>query len=234
MTFGLILAAGFGSRLGHDMPKPLIPWDDACIIDHQLGHLKAAGIEDVWVVTGFQSDRVRDHVAPNWPKVKFVDNPMYMDTNTGKSTLIGISQVAAGGVVTLNGDVVFDGDVLPKIIDEPDHTTLAVDPRVCGDEEIKYCIREGRLQALSKQTHGEGEAIGINYIAAEDRQTYETALQYIDMDAYFERAIELMLPFTHKPIRCVTVGNLRAMEVDFPEDLEAARKLFNQAIQGSK
>lgn len=224
MVHALILAAGFGSRLGHDVPKALIEVAGKPIIQHQLDNLAAHGITDVWVVTGFKGELVR--AAADRPGVRFVDNPMYMDTNTGKSTLVGISAVPDGGVLCLNGDVMFDDAIVPLVTDDAETTSLAVDPRVCGDEEIKFRVREGRLQALSKQVHGEGEAVGISFIAGNDRALYRTALEYIEMQAYFERAIEHMLPFTKQPVRCVPIGELRAMEIDFPEDLEQARALF--------
>ena len=227
MSFGLILAAGFGSRLGHDMPKALIEWGDGRIIDQQLANLQKAGVDEVWVVTGFKAKAVQDHVRADWPKVRFVENPLYMDTNTAKSMLIGLKDIPDGDVVALNGDVVFDAPVLDLILDDVERTSLAVDPRVCGDEEIKYRIRDGRLQALSKQVHGQGEAVGINHFAAADRPALERCLEYVEMQAYFERAVEHMLPFTQRPVRCVEIGDLRAMEIDFPEDLEAAHDLWS-------
>ena len=94
-----------------------------------------------------------------------------------------------------------------------------------GDSRI-YRIRDGRLQALSKQTHGEGEAVGINYFAEEDRGLLATALAYAEDGAYFERGVEFILPFTRNPVRCVPIGDRRAVEIDFPEDLERACRLF--------
>ncbi len=155
-----------------------------------------------------------------------VENPRYMDTNTAKSMLLGLRAMPAGAVVTLNGDVVFDKGILPLLLDKEGQSSLAVDPRVCGDEEIKYRIASGRLQALNKQTHGDGEAIGVNYFAAADRPLLEKALDYTEELSYFERGVEFMLPYTKRPVRCVPIGDRRAMEIDFPEDLEAARQLF--------
>lgn len=204
----------------------MIRWQEARIIDHQLDNLQAAGIEDVWVVLGFKADAVREHVQANWPSVKFVENELYMDTNTAKSMLCALQDMPPGPVIALNGDVVFDSAILGLLREDETTTRLAVDPRVCGDEEIKYRIRDGRLQALSKEVHGEGEAVGINLFAAADREILEGALAYVEAQAYFERAVEHMLPFTHRPVECVEIGDLRAMEIDFPEDLEAAHDLF--------
>lgn len=226
MMHGLILAAGFGSRLGHDIPKCLIPWGRHAILDHQLERLEQAGIEDVWVVVGFQAPKVRRHAAKRWPKVRFVDNPQYMDTQNGKSMLLGLRAVPRGGVVCINGDVVFDDGILQSITDRPAFSSFAAVPKVCGEEEMKYHMVDGRLVAVSKQVHGEGELIGLNYVAAGDRKLLEQALDYNDVGQYYERSFDQMLPFTHRPVRCVPVGKRRAMEIDFPEDLEAARKLF--------
>jgi CDP-glycerol glycerophosphotransferase len=227
--FGLILAAGFGSRLGHDMPKALIPWGPKgkTILDHQLDRLAEAGVVETWIVVGFQADRVRGHVQGR-KGLHFVENPRFMDTNTAKSMLLGLRAMPPGGVVTLNGDVVFDAGILPLVTNQPATTSLAVDPRVCGDEEIKYRVRDGRLQALNKQTHGEGEAVGINYLAPGDRELLVRALDYAEDQSYFERGIESMLPYTKSPVRCVAIGERRAVEIDFPEDLEEARRLFAQ------
>jgi choline kinase len=224
---GLILAAGFGSRLGHDIPKALIPWGKAAILDHQLDRLAEAGVTDTWVVVGFQAPRVRAHAARR-KGVHFVDNPRFMDTNTAKSMLLGLKAIPAGGVVALNGDVVFDEGIIPLLLDAPETSSLAVDPRVCGDEEIKYRTWGGRLQALNKQTHGEGEAVGINYFAPADRPLLEKALDYAEDLSYFERGVEFMLPYTKRPVRCVPIGERRAVEIDFPEDLETARRLFGR------
>lgn len=232
-TLGLILAAGFGSRLGHDMPKcliawpgpPLVPGNEGTIVDHQLQRLRSAGIEDVWIVVGFQAERVRKHLA-GAKGVHFVDNPDYMDTNTAKSMLMGLEAMPDGDVVALNGDVVFDDGIIQSLL-SCNETALAVDPRVCGDEEIKYRIRDGRLQELSKRAHGEGEAVGINRFHARDRTLLVRALRHCETTAYFERAVEWILPFVERPVRLVAVPPKRAMEIDFPEDLEAARRAFS-------
>ncbi len=226
--FGLILAAGIGSRLGHDLPKALIAWEKGTILDHQLDRLAAAGVADVWVVVGFQKSKVlaqaqRRKAGPN---VHFVTNTRFMDTNTAKSMLLGLQAMPPGGVVTLNGDVVFDEGILDLLLSKAKTSSIAVDPRVCGDEEIKYRTAQGKLQELNKRTHGEGEAVGINYFAPEDRPLLEQALGYADDTSYFERGVEFMLPFTTRPVRCVPIGDRRAMEIDFPEDLDAARRLF--------
>ena len=55
---GIILAAGRGSRLGsltENQPKCFTPLKGRALIEWQLHSLRAAGIEDIAVVTGYQS-----------------------------------------------------------------------------------------------------------------------------------------------------------------------------------
>lgn len=223
----IVLAAGFGSRLGHDIPKCLVEFGDACIVDHQLENFRKAGIAEVVLVVGFESDKVRRHLGDRYPEVLFVENSDYNDNNTGKSLLTGLRAIGDRAFLQINGDVVFDHSILNRLLERPKVTKLAVDPKRVGEEEIKYVLEDGRLMSLSKRTPGgDGEAVGINYFAQPDVPLFRQALEYIGRNAYFERAIEHILPFTERPVECVSLGKLRAMEIDFPEDLEKARELF--------
>jgi dTDP-glucose pyrophosphorylase len=52
---GAILAAGHGSRMGpfgESVPKPIVPVANTPLLALQLEHMRAVGIEDVWVVIG--------------------------------------------------------------------------------------------------------------------------------------------------------------------------------------
>jgi putative nucleotidyltransferase with HDIG domain len=50
----IVLAAGFSSRMGAF--KPLLPFGERTVIDHVVTNLRAAGVERIHVVTGFEAD----------------------------------------------------------------------------------------------------------------------------------------------------------------------------------
>ncbi len=54
---GLILAAGFSSRMGR--LKPLLPLDNGNVLEKNTECFLHAGIEDVFVVLGYEADRVQ-------------------------------------------------------------------------------------------------------------------------------------------------------------------------------
>lgn len=59
----VVLAAGRGTRLGGDVPKPLVPVAGVPMVDRILDGLAADGFDDVVVVTGHEGGRVRSHLS---------------------------------------------------------------------------------------------------------------------------------------------------------------------------
>lgn len=58
----LVLAAGKGTRMGsltRELPKPLLPLNGRPILRHVLDRLRAAGVREIGVVTGYLGDQVR-------------------------------------------------------------------------------------------------------------------------------------------------------------------------------
>ena len=225
----VILAAGMGTRLGRSLPKPLTPLRDGRSIQHrQLGALReafGAGV-DVTVVVGYRAKKIMRHSAG----VRFAYNPDYATTNTSKSLLTGLSVTRDGGALWLNGDVVFDADVLEHALGlvAADESFVCVDTSTVGEEEVKYTLdADGCIRHLSKTvTGGLGEAVGINYVAAADKPVLlEHLARCADQD-YFERGIETAITDAGLRFRPLDISAFAAVEVDFETDLERANALF--------
>jgi choline kinase len=63
VTRAFILAAGQGTRLRpltDDLPKCLVPLAGRPLLDRQAEVLRAAGVEDIVVVSGYRADRIRE------------------------------------------------------------------------------------------------------------------------------------------------------------------------------
>ena len=170
----VILAAGLGTRLGRPHPKPLTPLRSGqSIMRRAVDALRDAYGEDVYVtaVVGFKLDLVIEAM----PDISFVYNEVYDSTNTSKSLLKALRLSQPGGVLWLNGDVVFDPRVLPLIQEhiESGRSFVCVNTESVAEEEVKYTLDDdGYIKELSKQVVGGlGEAVGINFISGEDKAT---------------------------------------------------------------
>ncbi|WP_034722229.1 NTP transferase domain-containing protein, partial [Bacteriovorax sp. DB6_IX] len=56
----VILAAGKGTRLKMDVPKPLAPLHKRVLLDYVLDSVD--GLGDIYLITGHQNDLVESHV----------------------------------------------------------------------------------------------------------------------------------------------------------------------------
>jgi choline kinase len=204
----VILAAGMGTRLGRPWPKPLTPLHDGrSILQRQLDGLRSVlgPSVDITVVVGFEAERVMRAV----PDVRFAYNPDYRVTNTSQSLLRALRNTRDGGVLWLNGDVVFDPAVLETALPalRADESFVCVDTSTVADEEVKYTVDpEGWIDELSKTVVG-----GLATCAEQD---------------YFERGIETAIASAGLRVRPLDISHHAAVEVDFEADLERANALF--------
>ncbi|KQO06303.1 UDP-N-acetylglucosamine pyrophosphorylase [Agreia sp. Leaf244] len=221
----VILAAGMGSRLGRSLPKPLTELNDGrTIMGQQFDNIHHAfgNSAKVTIVVGYKLE----HIIEAFPQASFVYNEQYDQTNTSKSLMRALQASGPGGVLWMNGDVVFDPAVLDRAaaMIAREQSFVTVNTSKVSDEEVKYTTSaEGYIKELSKTVKGGlGEAVGINYISAADKATLLRQLKVVGDQDYFERGLELAIEQNRLLVEPVDISDLYAVEVDFAEDLERA------------
>jgi choline kinase len=222
-----ILAAGMGTRLGKPFPKPLTPLvDGRTIMQQQIENIQGVFGESsrISIVVGFKMEMIME----SFPRSIFIYNEEYDRTNTSKSLMRALASSFDGGVLWLNGDVVFDAKVLDRLkrfVDE-DRSFVSVNTSAVGDEEVKYTVdSSGDIKELSKTVKGAlGEAVGINFISSQDKASLLKHLIACDEGDYFERGLELAIEHDSLKVLPVDISDLFAVEVDFQEDLDRANR----------
>jgi len=222
----VILAAGMGTRLGRPWPKPLTPLSDGrTIMQQQMDNLLDA-FDDIRITTviGFKLELIIEA----FPNVGYVYNENYDRTNTNRSLLKALRQSTAGGVLWMNGDVVFDPMVLERVkpLIDQGQSFICVNTAVVGDEEVKYTVDpDGFVDRLSKTVPDAlGESVGINFVSAADKGALIARLAECDDSDYFERGIELAIENDGTRVVPYDIRDLFAVEVDFEEDLSRANQ----------
>ncbi len=228
----VILAAGMGTRLGLPSPKPLTPLADGrSILQRQLDHLdEAFPPARVMAVVGYKPDLIMDAA----PDLLFAYNHRFSWTNTATSLLHALRLSLPGGVLWLNGDVVFETGLLDRIqpMISADTSFVCVNTAAVGDEEVAYTLdADGCVLRLSKAlTDGRGEAIGINYVASSDKATLIAHLERCTDQDYFERGIESAIESAGLRMRALDISDFFVVEVDFIGDLERANSEVSKAV----
>lgn len=226
----VVLAAGLGERLGRPFPKPLTPVKGArSMLGQQWDSLHAAFPDStIHIVVGFKKELIMEE----FPDAVFVYNPDYSETNTAKSLVRALRHVHEGGVLWLNGDVVFDPQLLEVIRPaiEAGETFVCVNHARVAEEEVKYTVDEaGNVKELSKQVEGAlGEAVGINFVAGPDLAALVRQLEACDDRDYFERGIEVGIATGELAVKPLDVSRYKVMEVDTEDDLQTANATFEE------
>ena len=218
----IILAAGLGKRLGKELPKPLVRLcDGKSILEHQVENItEITSPENIILITGYKSEMIQER----FPQLKQIRNPRYDQTNTSKSLLQGLTDINED-LLFMNGDIVFDPDILRLILVDKSSNKICVNNFDVGEEEIKYNLdSENKIKELSKSVADPlGEAVGINFIRSEDIDNIRESLEECDDEDYFEKGIEYSIE--KGLIFCpLDIENKFCVEIDFEEDLQNANK----------
>lgn len=232
----IILAAGVSRRLyplTYEIPKCLIEVGAKPILNHQLEALQSSGITDIIMVVGYYREAIMSHVQSQFPDInfEFVINHHYFETNTAYSLRLCNESVNGDPFVLMNADVLYPKEVLNRVIHSNHDTSLAVEIKPCGREEVK--VIEGddyRLVAIGKELiedNALGEFIGVAKFSAEFSTAFGESLDRLITAGgtadYFEAAIHPLM--SEYSVYYEDVSDLPCIEIDFIEDLEKAHEL---------
>ena len=237
----IILAAGVGSRirpLTDHCPKSLLKIGGTMILERMLSHIQDCGIKEVIFVLGYLQAQIKAAVFTKFPglKVHFVLNDRYAETNTGFSLMLCKDLVGESPFVKFDADVVFDKEILLRLIESEYETCLCIDKNINLDaEEIKVII-EGRNRVLkaSKTVNPKdaiGESIGIEKISNGTAKRLFIELEIMMADEknhqeYYEGAYERLIE-KNVPFHALDISGLKWTEIDTKEDFKTAELIFS-------
>src|SRR5690348_7448339 len=171
----VILAAGVGSRLApltDEQPKVLVPVLGKSLVFRQLDHLAAAGIasEDVVVVGGYRIDQLQRALEAGGYRCKVVLNEKFETWGNFYSVLVAEPLLRGHAFLQLDGDVILDDKILPRLIAAPGDALLATDTGADLDgDAMKVEMSGNHVHALDKKldpTRCIGEYIGVTKLSA--------------------------------------------------------------------
>lgn len=229
----IILAAGQGRRLWPltaRRPKCLIPIGGTPILGHALARIARAGLRDVLLVTGFQSDLIQHRVARLMPRnlrVRFVVNDRFAETNNLYSLWRALGSVD-GPVAIVNGDDFFNWKILGALLESRAEASAVVDfTRPLPSDAMRVSVQGGQVTRLGKTLGDElasGNAIGLYSFS---RRAFAQLGGEIDhrvasgrVNDFYVGAIDALA--SQVPIRAVPTLGLTWGEVDDHDDLAAA------------
>lgn len=233
----LILAAGKGSRLGDytaDLPKSLLPLNtqNKTLLDYNLQVLGNIKLERIYVVTGFNSTRMEDHLK-NYKSTQVVYNPFWQHCNVLGSLYMALDSLH-DDFLFLHADTLADPAIWKELTDREGDFVLPYQAKKCGKEEMKVLIEDGELVEISKELNpaqADGEFLGIAKFSKKTipffKETSTRLFKRGELNHYMESVIQEAIKFKGDfRIHPFDIGNSSFVEVDFEEDYFKAKELF--------
>lgn len=237
----VILAAGVGSRirpLTDTLPKPLLPVGDDTVMGMMIRGLQSVMIQDVAVVTGYRQQQIKDYLQQNFPDLHFeyIHNDLFDKTNTGYSLLLAKSWIGESAFIKFDGDVVFEPEVLQKLVNSSHENCLTIDTHInLAAEEVKVVLdQEGKILKVGKKLSPQesaGESIGIEKVG---RKTGIEFLNILDdlmknqenYQQYYDDTYTTLVKKGHS-FHAIDITGLKWVEIDTHEDYQKAQNFFS-------
>jgi len=232
MKRAILLSAGRGTRLGNatrDRPKCLIPFSGKTLVEWQIETLRACGIADIVVITGFGAPMVAEQVGTT---ATTFYNPFYQVADNLASLWLARGFMDRDFIV-LNGDTLVAPLVVQTLIDgatAPISVTVARKPAY-DEDDMKVTLDGTRVLAVGKKLTPEvtnGESIGMLAFKDEGvtlfREALETAMdEPSGVKNWYLSVVDLLA--RQSRVGAVEVPLGHSAEVDYPADLEIAEAL---------
>ena len=239
-TKTVILSAGQGRRLlplTKNSPKCLLPISGKPIIEWQIDALLTAGIKEIIVVTGFQTDLVEKLLQQRYPdnkQIRILFNPFFEVADNLASCWVARA-VMDGNFLLLNGDTIFDVSLLKQVLEsEPAPITLSIDyKKVYDADDMKVQLdNKGLVKHVNKtlpEDQIDAESIGLIYFRSNGpvlfRDAVEEALRYpTELKSWYLTIIDKLAG--KNLVNVCSISGHRWCEIDYSSDLKKAQELF--------
>ncbi|HEY8612192.1 MAG TPA: phosphocholine cytidylyltransferase family protein [Roseomonas sp.] len=232
----IILAAGVGRRLGtaHDRPKILLEFGGQTLLARHLAALGRHGVQAVNITVGYQRELIEAEVERlGWSdRVTFIGNPRYREGSLVSLSVQGAALRAGRTILLMDGDVLYDPQIIRALIDAPGENILLLDRDIePGDEPVKICFRGDEIVDFRKRPEHahdrHGESVGFFRFSAGTAATLADRCRALveagRTELEYEEAIRDLILAQPARFSAVDITALPWIEIDFEADVLRAR-----------
>lgn len=240
----VILAAGMGSRMGPlttSVPKCLVEVNGVPILVRSLRVLASAGVTEAIVVVGYEADQVRRRIGNTFAgmQIEYVDAPLFDRTNNICS-LWDARRYLDEDILLIEGDVVFDLDVIESLYEYPGCSMAVADDRAelsgtvvrhdDGGLVTSFILGAGRAGLVDVKSVR--KTVNMYLLRAETLRTKIVPelcrqVESGNVQAYYETVLRDLVAARALPdLAAVDVSASRWYEIDDHRDLELAEFMF--------
>jgi histidinol-phosphate/aromatic aminotransferase/cobyric acid decarboxylase-like protein/GTP:adenosylcobinamide-phosphate guanylyltransferase len=240
----ILLAAGLGRRmlpLTAERHKSLLPIGETTILGRIVDGLRALPVRDTLVVTGYREGEIRDFLASRYPdmRFRFVHNARYAETNNVVSLAMAFEHTHFDDdVLVIETDVLFDPALLGRLAARRgnaallDHFRPGMDGTVVSvDEGVVTGVFPPHVQGPDFSYDDKYKTLNLyrfdrQFCRDVFRPLLSLYAQEIDDRCYYELVLGMLVNAGQGRVHAELVDGAPWAEVDDPNDLAAARFVF--------
>ena len=225
----VILAAGIASRLRpltDTTPKCLLKIGERCLLERAFDALIQNGFDEFIIVTGYRQQQIVDFLQARYPvqNITFIYNDRYESTNNIYSLWLTRPYTDGEEILLLDSDIVFDPQIVEKLLDSDKADILALNRHELGEEEIKVIVDDAQkvveISKVCSISDAIGESIGIEKMSVEYTkalfQELEIMITTEGLDnIFYERAFER---YGHHRVLLGRTGHCRGLSTGTKTD----------------
>jgi len=243
----LILAAGLGNRmrpLTDTVHKTLLKIGDETIIERIINGLKANGIRNIVIVTGYRADELKQFLLGRYEQINFtfVNNPRYRETNNIFSLALAFNEIEIDDdILLIESDLIYEDRVISKIINNPYPNTALLDKYRSGmdgtvvavSKDIITSIIPPHLQDEKFDFSDKYKTLNIykfsrDFCSKNFRKLLTYYANVIDDNCYYELILGILIYVQKEVIHAEILHGEEWSEVDDPNDLRVSDFVFNK------
>lgn len=242
----IILVAGSGKRMRpHTLAshKTLLKIGGRTLLQRIVDPLLANDVSDITLVTGYQAEELKLHLAEAYPgrAFNFIHNDCYASSNNIYSMALAMEELKIDSdVLLIECDLIFDTSVIERLLASPHANVAVVDRHRSGMDGTVVKVRDGmvtdvippHLQDSSFDFSDKYKTLNIyrfsrEFCAGPFRKLLTYYARVIDMNVYYELILGIVLYLQRESVHALILEDEKWAEVDDPNDLESASFVFD-------
>ena len=229
----IVLAAGKGSRISDEIgpiPKSTLEIDGKPIIRRTVEMLLGHGM-NVVICTGYRHALIEE--ALKGLSVKYVNNPFY-DVTNNIASLWFAQKYLNDECIIISADVIFNEDLLNKIINKKDDLVMVTDSSRISDGDYFFHMSDnGTIEKYGPEIpldERDYEYVGIDKVSLNVINDFRDKLNEMidggEINSYFENVFFTYINHSQYRLTVVDVAGCVWREIDKINDYQKAKDEF--------
>lgn len=237
----LMLAAGAGLRMGSAFNKCMVQINGCSLFEHTINALKCADISRMVVVTGYRAAELEEFMSTHVSDIKlsFIRNEEYEATNNIWSLYLAKEEFSRDDTILLESDLIYRKELLRTLARAPFKDAAVVSPLEKWMDGTTVMLEDGKIQRFLTKEERQSEdpsklfktvniyKLSKGFIQSQYIPFLDTFIKDTGKNQYYEMALRELAATQSLALDAFILQD-KWYEIDTPDDLQCARKLFER------